>query len=89
MIRRKGLQTQKLMPTLSFSATCEFWKVIEPSFLCTVHVYYPGFIVLTLCLSSQLLPVTLLDCTKLQNELKIELNRRWGIYFAFFHEIYL
>ena len=77
------------MPTLPFSATCEFWKVIEPSFLCTVHVYYPGFIVLTLCLSSQLLPVTLLDCTKLQSELKTELNRRWGIYFTFFHETYL
>ena len=90
MIRRKGLQIQKLMPTLSFSATCEFWKVIEPSFLCTVHVYYPGFIVLILCLSSQLLPVTLANCAKLQSELKIALNWRWSIYntFFFFCEIF-
>ena len=71
MIRRKGLQTQKLMPTLSFSATCEFWKVIEPSSLTFTN---PGFIFLILCLSSQLLPVTLADCAKLQSELKIELN---------------
>ena len=29
MIGKKGLQTQKPMPTVSFSATCEFWRVIE------------------------------------------------------------
>ena len=88
MIRRKGLQTQKLMPTLSFSATCEFWKVIEPSFLCTVHVYYPGFIVPILCLSSQLLPVTLADCTKLQSELKKNSIEGGVFILLFFHEIY-
>ena len=48
MIGKKGLQTQKPMPTVSFSATCEFWRVIEPYLLrCYLPMHrsclLPGF----------------------------------------------
>ena len=79
MIRRKGLQTQKLMPSLSFCATCDFWKDFKPYLLrCCLPMHVscllPGLNSFYFMLEQSAITHALADCAKLQNEFKIELN---------------
>ena len=84
MIRRKGLQTQKPMPTLSFCATCDFWKDFEPYLLrcclpMRVSCLLPGLNSSYFMLGQSAITH---DSCRLKNRTKLK-----GEYF-FFHEIY-